>query len=107
MTLLRASFALVKNNGAWTEFINHLAAGAAGGARNSVIVADRYGANLKIWSICGDRRENRGTLGTISHTVGSILDVASSKDLPFGGEDGRANSEVGERRVGILHHFPR
>jgi len=50
-TLLWAFFPFVEDDGARPEFIDDLAAGAAGRAWNSVIVGNGHGANLEFWAI--------------------------------------------------------
>ena len=98
---------MVEDDGARAEFIDDLAAGAAGRAWNSVIVDDGDGVYLEFWAKLGDGRKDRRTLGAVGHSVRRVLDVASQEDLTFRGEDGCAHSKVGEGRVGVLHYFAR
>src|ERR1019366_682155 len=105
--LLRAFCALVEDNGARAEFIDDLAAGAAGRAWNSVIVGNGNGANLESRTDLGDGGKDRGALGAVGHSVRCVLDVASCEHLAFRGEDGRAHPEVGKGGVGVLHHLAR
>src|ERR1035437_4054249 len=105
--LLRAFCALVEDDGARAEFIDDLAAGAAGRAWNSVIVHHGDGTNLELWPIFSDCGKDRSTLGAVGHSVRCVLDVASHEDLAFRSENGCAHSEVGEGGVGVLHHLAR
>src|SRR5208282_6464989 len=96
-----AFFALVEDDGARPELIDDLAAGAARGARNSVVVfvgdgGHGDGANLEFRPGLGDSGKDRGTLGAVGQSVRSILDVASHEDLAFCSEDGCAHSKFGE-----------
>ena len=106
-TLLWAFFPLVEDDGARPEFVNDLAACAAGRAWNPMIVGNGDGENLEFGPELGDSRKDRGTLSAVGHSVGRIFDVTSYEDLAFRGENGRAHSEVGEGRIGVLHHFVR
>src|SRR5882762_2747689 len=106
-TLLWAFFPLEEDDGARPEFIDDLAAGAAGRARNSVIVGDGDGLNLEFPTALSDGRKDRGTLSAVRHSVRRVLNVTSHEDLALRGEDSRTHSEVGEGRIGVPHYFAR
>ncbi len=81
--MLRAFFALVKNDGARPKFINHLTAGAARGAWSSLIIDHGNRDNLQFRTDFGNGRENRGALGAVGNSVGRVLYVAPCKYLVF------------------------
>ena len=72
-----------------------------------MIVGDGDGVNLDLGAELGDGRKDRGALGAVGHSVRRVFDIASGEDLAFRSEDGRADSKVGKRRVGVLHYFAR
>ncbi len=99
--------ALVDDGGPRSKFIDHLAAGAAGRARNSMIVSDGNGADLQFWTIFSDGGKNRGTLGAVGHSVRRVLDVAADEDFALRCKNGRADPELGKWRVRVPRYFAR
>src|SRR5437868_3561535 len=59
-----------------TEFVNHLAASAAGSA-GYVLGDHRNRADFELRSRVGDGGKNRGTLGAIGHSIGGVFHVAT------------------------------
>ena len=106
-TLLWAFFPFVKDDGTRPEFIDDLAAGAAGRTWDSAIASvggdEGHGANLEFWTIFSDSGKDRSTFGAVGHSVRGVLDVASHEDLSFRGKDSRAHSKVGKGCVRVFH----
>lgn len=94
MCLLRPAGALKENGRVGAEFTNYLTAGAAGRAGNTVIVGHGYRANLNLWSQLCDRGENGCALGTVRHSIGGILDIASGENFSVRQKYRGANVEV-------------
>jgi len=104
--LLLAVSALKENDGVGAEFVDHLAAGAAGGAGDALIVDDRDRGDLDLGTQSSHGRKNRGALGAIRHSVGGVLYVAAGEDFAFCSEQSGTHSEVGVGGVGVLHRRP-
>src|SRR5262249_1072231 len=76
-TFLPTSFALEINHCLRAKFVDYLAAGAAWGARNTVIVDDGDSPHFSLRVHSGDCRKNRGALGAICHAIRGVLNIAS------------------------------
>src|SRR5438067_11479730 len=60
-----------------TEFVNHLAASAAGSAGYVLGVDHRNRADFELRSRRGHCRKDRGTFGTVGHSIGGVSHVAT------------------------------
>jgi len=87
------------------EFVNHLTASAAGRTGNALVVDYRDGSDLDLGSKLGDRRTNRGALGTVGHSIRRILDVATAENFAVREKNGRSDSELRIGRMRVLHNF--
>src|ERR1700722_8605688 len=79
--LLWSGGPLEKDGRVGTELVDHLAAGAARGAGDAVIIGDGDGTNLDLRAQCGHCGKNRSALGAVRHAIRSIFHVAAGKDF--------------------------
>ena len=82
------------------EFRNALAAGSA---RPNSAVAIRDDENIGYLPAArGDHRGDRARLGATSGRISGVFDIGAGENLPSGVRDGRADSEMRIRRIGIF-----
>ena len=107
MGLLRSACALKINSGVRAEFVDNLAARSARRAWHAFIVCDGNRLDFYFRTQLRHRREDRGSLCAVRHSVRCIFDVAPSEDLSIRKKNGSSDVEVRIGCVGILHHFGR
>lgn len=88
-----------EDGAAGAEFVDDLAAGAAGGGGGEGRGVDEDRPDGDRAGGGGDHLEEGVTLGAGGQTVRSVLDVATGVDRPLLGQDGRADAEVAVRDV--------
>jgi len=102
--LLRAVGALKEYGCVRAELVNHLPAGTAGGARDSMIVRQRNSSDFDFWSEFGYGGEDCGALRAVGHPVGGVLHIATGEHSTVRQEDRCTNPEFGIWSMCILHH---
>jgi hypothetical protein len=84
------------------EFVDGLAAGAAGLAGGVVEVRDSDGADTDFGAVEADSGGDGGLFGADGEAVGGVFDVAADDDSTVGEQDGCANAEVTVGGVGVM-----
>jgi hypothetical protein len=103
VSLLGATRALKKDRGVGAEFVDDLAASAAGRAGHALIVDDADGADFNFGTEFGNGGEDGGPLGAVAESVGGVFNVASGKDFAVREQNGGAHAEVRVWCVRVLH----
>jgi hypothetical protein len=84
------------------EFVDGLAAGAAGLAGGVVEVRNSDGADTYFGAVQADSGGDGGLFGADGEAVGGVFDVAAGDDSTVGEQDGCANPEVAVGSVGVM-----
>ena len=105
MTLLPSFLGLEHDCGFGAELVDDLAACAAGGAGDALVVDDGDGANFDFGAEFCHGGEDCSALGAVGEAVGGVLNVAASEEFALGRQEGGADAEVGIGGVGVLHDF--
>jgi hypothetical protein len=84
----------------WSEFGQHLAAGAAGRAGGVVEVGDGDRGDTEIGAEGGDGSGDGGAFGADGEAVGNIFDVGAGNDGAVCELESGSDAEAGVRRIG-------
>lgn len=107
MTFLPTVRGLVEDNRIRTEFINDLAACAAGRAWHALVIHYSDCADIQPSTGLRDRRKDGSALGAVGHPVGRILHIAAGEDFTFGRQECGTDAKIGVGRMSVFHHFAR